>query len=124
MSIEAETVVNDLCKVGAGLNINEIMQFFTDEAVVHFVPMKPEIGKEESRKTIEGVLKGVTWAEYKVLHSASNDNIVFNERIDSFEAGGKRVSIPVIGIFEITSNGKIKAWRDYFDMEMFTAQMK
>src|SRR5690242_19494736 len=98
MSIEAETVANDLCTVGAGLNINESMQFFTDEAVVHFVPMKPAIGKEEIRKTIEDVLKGVTWAEYKVLHSASNDNIVFNERIDSFEAGGKRVSIPVIGI--------------------------
>jgi hypothetical protein len=41
MSIEAETVVNHLCNVGARLNINEIMDFFTDEAVVHFVPMKP-----------------------------------------------------------------------------------
>jgi limonene-1,2-epoxide hydrolase len=66
----------------------------------------------------------VTWAEYKVLHSVSNDNIVFNERVDSFDADGKRLSIPVIGVFEITPNGKIKAWRDYFDMEMFTAQMK
>ena len=124
MSIAAETVVNDLCKVGAGLNLSEIMDFFTDESVVHFVPMKPAVGKEEIRKTIEDVLKGMTWAEYKVLHSASNDNIVFNERVDSFEAGGKRVSIPVMGVFEITSDGKIKAWRDYFDMEMFTAQMK
>ncbi|MGH7931579.1 MAG: limonene-1,2-epoxide hydrolase family protein, partial [Candidatus Binataceae bacterium] len=48
----------------------------------------------------------------------------FNERVDSFEANGKKVSLPVVGVFETTAAGKIKAWRDYFDMEMFAKQMR
>lgn len=124
MSSEAETVVNDFCKAWARLNLDQIMDFFTDDAVYHNIPMKPAAGKDTIRKTIEGLLKGTTWLEFKILHSASNGNIVFNERVDSFEAGGKRVSLPVMGVFETTPNGKIKAWRDYFDMKMFADQMK
>jgi limonene-1,2-epoxide hydrolase len=86
--------------------------------------MPPASGKETIRKTIEGLLKGTTWLEFKVLHTASNGNVVVNERVDSFEVKGKRMSLPVMGIFETTPNGKIKAWRDYFDMKMFTDQMK
>ena len=29
-----------------------------------------------------------------------------------------------MGVFEITANGKIKAWRDYFDLKMYTDQLK
>ena len=32
-----------------------------------------------------------------------------------FEVGGKKIELPVMGVFEIT-DGKIAAWRDYFDM--------
>jgi len=124
MSTEAEGVVNEFCKAWARLNIDQIMDFFTDDAVYHNIPMKPAAGKDTIRKTIEGLMKGTTWLEFKILHSASNGNVVFNERVDSFEAGGKRVSLPVMGVFETTSNGKIKAWRDYFDLKMFTDQMK
>jgi limonene-1,2-epoxide hydrolase len=124
MSTEAEGVVNEFCKAWARLNIDQIMDFFTDDAVYHNIPMKPAAGKDTIRKTIEGLMKGTTWLEFKILHSASSGNVVFNERVDSFEAGGKRVSLPVMGVFETTSNGKIKAWRDYFDLKMFTDQMK
>jgi limonene-1,2-epoxide hydrolase len=34
---------------------------------------------------------------------------------------GKKVELPVAGVFEI-ENGKIKAWRDYFDMAAWTRQ--
>lgn len=124
MSTEAEGVVNEFCKAWARLNVDQIMDFFTDDAVYHNIPMKPAAGKDTIRKTIEGLMKGTTWLEFKILHSASSGNVVFNERVDSFEAGGKRVSLPVMGVFETTSNGKIKAWRDYFDLKMFTDQMK
>jgi limonene-1,2-epoxide hydrolase len=124
MSAEAEGIVNEFCKTWARLNVDQIMDFFTDDAVYHNIPMKPAAGKATIRKTIEGLLKGTTWIEFKILHSASNGNIVFNERVDSFEAGGKRVSLPVMGVFETTPHGKIKGWRDYFDMKMYTDQLK
>jgi limonene-1,2-epoxide hydrolase len=124
MSAEAEAIVNEFCKAWARLNVDQIMDFFTDDAVYHNIPMKPAAGKATIRKTIEGLLKGTTWIEFKILHSASNGNIVFNERVDSFEAGGKRISLPVMGVFETTPNGKIKGWRDYFDLKMYTDQLK
>jgi limonene-1,2-epoxide hydrolase len=124
MSSEAESIVNEFCKAWARLNVDQIMDFFSDDAVYHNIPMKPAAGKDTIRKTIEGLLKGTTWLEFKVLHTASNGNVVMNERVDSFEAGGKRISLPVTGVFETTPNGKIKAWRDYFDLKMYTDQLK
>ena len=44
------------------------------------------------------------------------------ERVDVFKLPQKSFELPVMGIFEIV-DGKIKAWRDYFDMGQFTARM-
>jgi limonene-1,2-epoxide hydrolase len=81
-------------------------------------------GKDVIRKTIEGLLKGTVSIKFDILHSATAGNVVMNERVDSFEAGGKHVSLPVMGVFEITDAGKIKAWRDYFDLEMYMKQIR
>ena len=35
---------------------------------------------------------------------------------------GKRIELPVMGAFEVTADGKISAWRDYFDMATFSKQ--
>ena len=43
---------------------------------------------------------------------------MFTERVDRMTFNGKPVELPVAGVFEI-SGGKIRAWRDYFDMQMF-----
>jgi limonene-1,2-epoxide hydrolase len=124
MSMEAEAIVNDFCKAGERLNLDELMKFFTEDAEYHNIPLPKVSGKAAIRKTLEELLEGTTWAEFKILHSASVGHVVLNERVDSFEIKGKRISVPVTGVFETTSEGKIKAWRDYFDMKMFTDQMK
>ena len=51
-----------------------------------------------------------------ILHEAANGNVVFNERIDRLiDAKGRQVAaIRILGVFEI-QDGKIAAWRDYFD---------
>jgi limonene-1,2-epoxide hydrolase len=43
-----------------------------------------------------------------------------NQTIATFANG--RIDLPVMGTFEIR-DGKIAAWRDYFDMAMFLNQM-
>ena len=61
--------------------------------------------------------------EFKVLNTAANGNVVFNERIDIFDLGnGKKIELPVAGVFEV-SGGKVAKWRDYFDMAMYTKQL-
>jgi len=44
------------------------------------------------------------------------------ERVDVFKLPSKSFELPVMGVFEI-SNGKIKAWRDYFDINQFMSQL-
>jgi limonene-1,2-epoxide hydrolase len=124
MAVQAEKVVADFCEAWTKLNAEEIMSFFTDDAVYHNIPMPPAKGKDVIRKTITGLLKGTVSCKFEILHTATAGNIVMNERVDSFEAKGKHVSLPVMGVFEITDAGKIKAWRDYFDVEMYMKQLR
>ncbi|HEV8574090.1 MAG TPA: limonene-1,2-epoxide hydrolase family protein, partial [Dehalococcoidia bacterium] len=49
------------------------------------------------------------------------DGSVLTERLDKFALGGKKIELPVMGVFELT-DGKIAAWRDYFDMAAWTRQ--
>ena len=122
MTNEAEKVVNDFCKAFERKNLEEIMGYFSDDAVYHNMPMEPAKGKDAIRKTINSFLPGSDKISFKILHTASNGNIVFNERIDMFDIGEKRVELPVAGLFEIKA-GKISLWRDYFDMQSYMKQM-
>ena len=36
---------------------------------------------------------------------------------------GKKAEIPVAGMFELDDAGKIRVWRDYFDLATFTKQI-
>jgi limonene-1,2-epoxide hydrolase len=45
---------------------------------------------------------------------------VLTERTDTFTMNGKTAPLPVMGAFNIVE-GKITAWRDYFDMAQVNA---
>ena len=94
---------------------------FTDDVVYHNIPMAPLNGKAEAMQMIRGMQpQSVDW---EVLNIAENGNVVLTERVDNFVmADGKAVSLPVMGTMEL-ADGKICAWRDYFDLPTFAGQM-
>jgi limonene-1,2-epoxide hydrolase len=47
---------------------------------------------------------------------------VLTERVDTFHRGATAAALPVMGAFDIR-DGKIGAWRDYFDMAQITAML-
>jgi limonene-1,2-epoxide hydrolase len=53
----------------------------------------------------------------EILNLAVQGNVAFAERIDHVRRadGSLLVSVPVTGVFEFNRNGKITAWREYFD---------
>jgi limonene-1,2-epoxide hydrolase len=122
MASDAEKIVNDFINAWPRKNIDELMEFFSEDAVYHNIPMEPAKGKAAIRAVIDSFLPAAKTVEFKVLKSASAGNVVMNERVDIFEVGAKKISIPVAGVFEI-NGGKISAWRDYFDLAMYTKQM-
>ena len=123
MATDAEKIVTDFCNAWPRKNVDELLAFFTDDAVYHNIPVEPAKGKEAIRGVINMFLPMAKSLHFKVLKSASAGNMVFNERVDIFDLGnGKTISLPVAGVFEVTGS-KISAWRDYFDMAMYTKQM-
>jgi limonene-1,2-epoxide hydrolase len=123
MATENERLVNEFCRIWETLDIDKVMEFFTDDAVYHNIPLAAAKGKAEIRKTIDGFMPGTTKIEFKILTAVSAGATVFNERVDSFIVNGRPVVVPVAGVFEI-SGGKIKAWRDYFDLATYVNQLK
>ena len=124
MATDAEKIVTDFCNAWPRKNVEELLAFFTDDAVYHNIPLEPAKGKDAIRGVINTFLPMARSLQFKVLHSASNGNVVFNERVDIFDLGnGKTISLPVAGVFEVTGS-KISAWRDYFDVATYTKQMQ
>lgn len=122
MATESEKLVNDFCETWKSRDLDKIMGFFTEDAIYHNIPMEPARGKDAIRQTISSFLSMASAIEFRILHSVSAGRLVMNERIDAFEIGGKHVELPVAGVFEVR-DGKISAWRDYFDAQMWTKQL-
>jgi limonene-1,2-epoxide hydrolase len=116
-----EKLVQDFCAAWSRRDIEKLLRFFTDDAVYHNMPMAPVTGREAIRQVFELFVPPAEWIDWEVRHIASRGAVVFTERVDRFVMGGKRVELPVAGVFEIR-DGKIAGWRDYFDMQTWTRQ--
>ena len=99
-----------------------IEQALADDVVYHNIPMEKIEGKVAAMAFITGMQpESVAW---ETLSIAEAGNKVLTERVDGFVLqGGKTVSLPVMGTFEIDDDGNISAWRDYFDLASFASQM-
>ena len=119
--MDAEKIVRDFCAAWGRADLDHIMAAFTDDAVYHNIPMPVCTGKSEIENFIKGFLStNPDGVQFDIKHQVASGNLVFNERIDSFSMGDKKIAAPVCGVFELTADGKISAWRDYFDMGDFT----
>ncbi len=124
MAANCEKVVNDLFAAWTRLNLDEVMGLFAEDGVWDNVPMSPAKGKQAIREMTNGFMKDATSFSAKILRTVHEGNVVCNERVDTIVMkNGKKAEIPVAGMFEIDNNGKIKVWRDYFDLASFTKQL-
>ncbi len=96
--------------------------FFADDAVYHNIPMDPIVGRANIEAFIVGFTGGVDAMEFRMVNIVGAGNLVMTERIDAFTYPHLKVALPVMGVFDV-ADGKIAAWRDYFDMQQFVSQM-
>ena len=123
MAVNCERVVSDLFAAWTRLDVDGIMGYFAEDAVWDNVPMSPAKGRAAIRDMTHGFLKDTSAFSAKILRTVHDGNVVFNERVDSIVMkNGKKADIPVAGMFELNDAGKIKVWRDYFDLGTFTKQ--
>jgi limonene-1,2-epoxide hydrolase len=115
-------IVREFCAAWSRLDIEELMAYFSDDAVYHNMPGPPATGRAAVRTTIERFLGGWQKTQWDIVSIAANGNTVLAERVDRTDTGGKHIDLPVVGVFEI-EGGKIRAWRDYFDLATYTRAM-
>ncbi|MBI1885214.1 MAG: nuclear transport factor 2 family protein [Chloroflexi bacterium] len=114
-------LVADFCRAWSRRDVDEIVEYFTEDAVYHNIPMPPINGKQAIANILRAIVGPASAIDWEVLNVAASGALVFTERIDGFEMAGRKVELPVAGVFEVV-DGKIKAWRDYFDMATWTRQ--
>lgn len=114
--------VRRFCAAWSNVDPDELAGFFTDDAVYHNIPIAPVTGRDTIKATIAGFTGGVEKIEFRVNHIVADGPIVLTERVDVFVLPERAIELPVMGTFEVR-DGKIAAWRDYFDMKQFMDQM-
>jgi limonene-1,2-epoxide hydrolase len=115
-------VVTSFCAAWSKLDIDEMMGYFREDAVYHNIPVDPVVGRDNIREMIVGFTAGWERIEFEVRNVVAHGDVVLTERVDHFVSPERRVSLPVMGTFELDS-GLIKAWRDYFDLNQFMNQL-
>jgi limonene-1,2-epoxide hydrolase len=119
----AEQVVRDFCAAASTRDRDVLRAFFADDVVYHNIPMAPAEGIEATMAVIDMFLGMCETLAFEVHHLASEGTTVLTERTDIFTIKGKAAPLPVMGAFDVV-DGKITAWRDYFDMAQVTAMFE
>ncbi len=115
---ENERIVREFIEAWSRLDPAELAGYFADDGVYHNMPAGPVTGRDNVEKLIRGFIASWTQTTWDVLHVLCSGDVVVAERLDRTRAGGKSVDLPCVGVFELEA-GKIKTWRDYFDLATY-----
>ncbi|MCV7103740.1 SgcJ/EcaC family oxidoreductase [Mycobacterium palustre] len=120
MTRSADELVTEFCRRWAAPDPDELAGYFTEDAVYHNIPMDPVQGRDAIREFIAGFVAAFDGIDFNVHRQVGDGRVVMNERTDVMRRkGGGEIPLPVMGVFEVR-DGKIAAWRDYFDMAAIT----
>ena len=100
------------------LDTDRLVAYFAPDGTYHNMPTAPVSGHDNLRKLIGSFLKTWSSTTWDIVNLVERGDVVFAERVDRTRIGNKQVDLPCCGVFEM-ENGKIKVWRDYFDMATY-----
>jgi limonene-1,2-epoxide hydrolase len=119
----ATDLIQQFCdEWGKGFDVDRIVDYFTDDAVYHNIPVDPAVGKDAIKAVMAMFTTGVDRIEFQVRNIAAVGDVVLTERVDIFVMPNLTIELPVMGTFEVR-DGKIAAWRDYFDLNQYMTQL-
>ncbi len=102
-------------------DLERVLAHLHDEVVYHNMPLEPLHGLAAVRTYLDGIGR-FDWIDWKLLALAESGDKVLTERVDDFSLRGTVVRLPLMGIFEV-DGGRIRAWRDYFDLASYRSQL-
>jgi limonene-1,2-epoxide hydrolase len=120
--VEAERTVRACLAALEAHDTALLRPFLADDVVYHNIPMDPAVGLQASLEFLDGFFAMFSATKVEILHLAVRGDVVLTERIDTLTMNGIAAPLPVMGTFELV-DGKIRAWRDYFDLAQATAMV-
>jgi len=115
-------IITEFVGAWSRLDPDELASYFAEDGCYHNIPVGPVVGRDNVRNMIAAFIGDWTATAWDLLNIVGADDVVIAERLDRTEAGDKSVDLPCTGVFEM-EDGKIKVWRDYFDMATFINAM-
>jgi limonene-1,2-epoxide hydrolase len=88
-----------------------------DDVVYHNIGSEPAVGREATLAAVKFLFDMFDPIKFRLRNIAVDGDAVLTERVDEITANGITAPVPVMGTFEIR-DGRIVAWRDYFDMTL------
>lgn len=115
-----EKLVLDFMEALATNDTTRLEEYFTEDAMYQNMPLPAAFGRDNVIATLAGLFQVLSIDKIDTFHIASRDGVVVTERIDLLTAlpTSKSYELPVLGILHVR-DGKISAWRDYFDLASF-----
>ena len=122
MAHNNEAIVREFIESWSSLDADRLAAYFTEDGCYYNMPTQPVRGRDAVREFIRGFTASWTQTEWEIIHLVGAGNVVFCERVDRTQTTQGNVDLPCTGVFEM-QDGKIKEWRDYFDLGTFMNAM-
>jgi limonene-1,2-epoxide hydrolase len=118
-----ERIVRDFIAAWSRLEPAELASYFTEDGCYHNIPSEPVRGRDNVERFIRGFTATWTSAEWELVSIGACGDRVYAERVDRTKTSEGDVELPCLGVFEMR-DGKIREWRDYFDLNTYMQAMK
>lgn len=122
MTDNVETI-RDFIQAWSTLDAEKLAGYFTEDGTYHNIPAQPVSGRANVQKFIAGFISTWTETTWDVVNLCGSGDLVFAERLDRTRTTRGDVDLPCVGVFEM-HNGKIRIWRDYFDLGTYMKAMQ
>ena len=115
-------IVREFVEAWSSLDADTLSGYFCEDGCYYNMPSQPVKGREAVAGFIKNFLATWTETQWDILNIAEAGDVVFCERLDRTKTSAGDVDLPCVGVFEM-QDGKIKEWRDYFDLGTFMKAM-
>jgi len=117
-----EQIIREFIAAWSNLDPVELASYFTEDGTYHNIPSGPVNGRENIEQFIAGFSSSWDSTDWEIISLLADGDLVMVERLDKTIVAGSPVNLPCFGYFQL-SDGKIKIWRDYFDLATYTSAL-
>lgn len=117
-----EQIIREFVAAWSNLDAEELASYFTEDGIYHNIPSSAVQGRDNIQQFITEFTRPWESTDWEIVSLLADGDVVMVERLDKTVVAGSPVNLPCFGYFEL-ENGKIKEWRDYFDLQTYTSAL-